>query len=596
MWWNIEIVIVWIGFAVTVAATASSYNKKKTGLSKPVNVFLAGTAISVFLGLIPTNYVADMLSDNKIIRLVESIALSLAHVMQVFTINADTKDILATISAQDSFFLQQQYIITMSVLCAVAPILTVSVLVSVLMSLSAKRRYFLGFFKDAYIFSDLNERSITLAEDLRSNHPKSVIVFTDTADKEEYIDLVDRARSIRAILFKDDIMSQKFNLHSKKTEIMFFVMSDNEAENITVSLNIIDKYKDRDNTRLYLLSSSVESALALSSKTVRVSKVKVFRINEVRSLIYRTLYERGYELLFDENKVVEHNDTKNINAVILGMGNYGTEMLKALAWLCQMDGYKLSICAVDKDENAESKFKALCPDFFAENIRGDDEYSITIHSGVDVDTYELVQLSETMNDEKSPTFIFISLGSDEENVKVAVDMRRLWKRRGAEPVILTVVYDSAVSKALKDTTTFNEQEYNIDRIGDIQHEYSESVIINSELETKALDRHREWGDEDSFWRYEYNYNSSVAPIIHFKARNLCGIHGSDKLINASDTSELTSDEIIKLKCLEHRRWNAYMRSEGYTYSEEKNHIAKTHNNLVPFSELSQEDIDKDAII
>lgn len=594
MLWNIAIVVVWIGIAATVAAIVSSYKKKRTGLSKPVNVFLAGTAISVFLGLIPINYAADVLSDNKFIRVVESIALSLAHAMQVFTINADTKDILDTVSDQGSFFLQQQYIATMSLLCAVAPLLTVGVLVSVLMSLSAKRRYFFSFFKTAYIFSELNERSITLAEDLRSKHPESVIVFTDTADKEELIDLVDRAKAIRAILFKDDIMSQNFNLHSKKAEIMFFVMSDNETENITVSLNIIEKYKDRVNTKLYLLSSSVESALALSSDTVRASKVKVYRINEVRSLIYRTLYERGYNLLFKD--AAEYSGTKYINAVILGMGKYGTEMMKALAWFCQMDGYKLSICAVDKDKNAESEFKAMCPDLLSENKKGDDEYSIIVHSGVDVDTYEFAQFSATMTGEKRPTFIFISLGSDEKNIKAAADMRRLWKRRGAAPVILTVVYNSAMSKALADSTNFKGEKYSIDCIGDIQHEYSESVIIKSDLETKALERHLKWGDEDSFWRYEYNYNSSVAPVIHFKVRNSCGVHGSDKLKNASDTSVLTPDEIKKLRCLEHRRWNAYLRSEGYTYGEKRDDIAKTHYDLVPFSELSQTDQEKDEII
>ena len=51
--------------------------------------------------------------------------------------------------------------------------------------------------------------------------------------------------------------------------------------------------------------------------------------------------------------------------------------------------------------------------------------------------------------------------------------------------------------------------------------------------------------------------------------------------------------------LEHRRWNAYMRTEGYIPSpgndiNDKRSLAKVHGNLVPFAELSQEDREKDG--
>ena len=50
--------------------------------------------------------------------------------------------------------------------------------------------------------------------------------------------------------------------------------------------------------------------------------------------------------------------------------------------------------------------------------------------------------------------------------------------------------------------------------------------------------------------------------------------------------------------LEHNRWNAYMRSEGYVYGgtpepEGRNDLAKMHNCLVRFELLSPEDKAKD---
>ena len=58
-------------------------------------------------------------------------------------------------------------------------------------------------------------------------------------------------------------------------------------------------------------------------------------------------------------------------------------------------------------------------------------------------------------------------------------------------------------------------------------------------------------------------------------------------------SDRTEQEKHVLRLLEHRRWNAYMRSEGYVYSEKRNNLAKTHNCLVTFDLLSQKDKEKD---
>jgi len=53
--------------------------------------------------------------------------------------------------------------------------------------------------------------------------------------------------------------------------------------------------------------------------------------------------------------------------------------------------------------------------------------------------------------------------------------------------------------------------------------------------------------------------------------------------------------------LEHKRWNAYMRSEGYVYSGShdratRNDRAKLHHDLIPFRALSKEEANKDVIM
>lgn len=587
MWWNTAIILIWLCIFFTIVAVTIVCQKKKTGIAKPISIIFAGMLLAVYIGIFPGNYVSANYSDNDFIRFTETFFISIADLIQVFTANNNVKELLETIRSHESFFLQQAYIFTMSIMCTVAPLLTIGTLISILMRLSAGRRYLFSFFKTVYIFSDLNDRSIVLASDIKNNHPNSMIVFTDVVDHEDEtsLELSNRAKSIGAILFKQDILTPKFHMHRKKAEMLFFIMGDNEAENIEHSLILTERYKNRENTRLYIFSSTRESELALTG--VDKGKLKVRRINEVQSLIYRTLYEKG-EKLFD--KAIENNGTKNINVVVLGMGNYGTEMVKALAWFCQMDGYKLTIHAFDKDPYAESKFKALCPDLMSDKYNGktkpgETDYTIIIHSSVDVDTSESSDIMKTI---PPATFVFISLGSDEENVKTAANMRALSIRCGFPSSIQSVVRNSEISNILSSATNHKGQTYDIDYIGDLQLAYSEHIIINSELETIARNRHVRSGyDEDLFWRYEYYYRSSVASEVQKQARNYCHVRGTDKL-NEHDKDKLTAEEIDFLRCLEHCRWNAFTRGEGYICGIETDHLAKTHKCLVSYYDLPPE--------
>ena len=164
---------------------------------------------------------------------------------------------------------------------------------------------------------------------------------------------------------------------------------------------------------------------------------------------------------------------------------------------------------------------------------------------------------------------------------------------GYNPEIQAVVYNSDKKEALTGIANFKGQEYNIEFIGDMKTSYSEEVILDSDVEEEALKRHLKWGNESEFWQYNYNYKSSIASAIHRKMKILCGMPGIEK-----DPKDRTEDELWNLRILEHNRWNAYMRSEGYVYGgtvekSGRNDLAKMHNCLVPFAELPLKEQEKD---
>ena len=83
--------------------------------------------------------------------------------------------------------------------------------------------------------------------------------------------------------------------------------------------------------------------------------------------------------------------------------------------------------------------------------------------------------------------------------------------------------------------------------------------------------------------YEYYRNSSIATAIHEKYR---------KNMNLDEE---------QASIIEHMRWNAYMRTEGYIFSgscdkSSRNDRAKMHHNLHKFGLLTDEDIAKDRRI
>ena len=478
-------------------------------------------------------------------------------------------------------------------LLVIAPLMTFGFVLSFFKNLSAYFRYFCHFFRDAYVFSELNIRSITLADDIHKKHPKAVIVFTDVfeSEEEQSFELGERARGIGAICFKKDILAVRFGWHARSANIRFFTIGENQTENISQSIKLIEQYGDRENTHLLVFSTGADGELLLTAMPDKAIRVR--RVDEVRSMVNRILCEEGPKIF--EKAIPAQDGQKDITAVVVGMGGYGCSMVKSLSWFCQMVGYRVHIHAFDRDPLAEDKFAAQCPELMDPQyngvyVDGEAQYSITVHSGMDALTKTFADRIMSL---KGATYVLVSLGSDELNIRVAADLRMYFERCGAKPVIQAIVHNTDLCGALAGIHNYRGQPYDIDFIGDLKTSYSEGVILNSQLEQEGLARHLKWGQEADFWRFEYNYRSSVASAIHMRARIACGIPGAGK-----KEEELTEEEIAVLEPLEHCRWNAYMRAEGYVFSGSKdkrsrNDLAKMHHDLVDFSSLSEEDKRKD---
>jgi len=553
---------------------------------KLFKILFATVFLSSFVMFLPINAFE---SPNNFYGGVRTVFLSFFTAMQTFGMGCEyavVKDSLVECPS----YLNKFYQVWATFLFVLAPIFTFGFALSFFKNAISHIKYRVVYRnKDVYVFSGINERTVTLAQSIKENREKNdknfVLIFTDVfeTNEESNFELLGQVNKLGALTFKKDILLIDFNKHSPKKSISFFTIGEDQNENLNQTLKLIELYRERDNTDIYFFSVNTQSEMLLSN--INKGKIKVRRINEVRSLINRTLFEKG-GLFFDDIPTAEDGN-KHISALIVGMGQHGTEMVKALSWFLQMEGYTYEINAFDRDPLAEEKFRRLAPELIPP------EYNIRINSGYDVYTQSFEKAVSKLS---NTTYVLVSLGDDDINIETAVSLRKCFERIGKEPVIQTIVYNTQQKKALEGVKNFKGKPYKIDFIGDLETSYSEDVAINSKLEEEALKVHMSYGcaKEDDFWSFEYNYRSSMASAIHHHAREICQIPGTLK-----KNEELTENERDIIERLEHRRWNAYMRSEGYIYSgsddpSTRNDLAKMHHNLTSFESLSEEDKRKDS--
>lgn len=588
MLWNLCFALSAAALLAALAAAA----RPRGGSRRPFQTLFAGVFAAVFLGLLPI--LAPQLAGERAFAL-KLVLYDALQTIRVFILGIGAEVIFDALPVETTA-VSGVYSAYMTVLFFLAPLLTFGFIISLFRSALSSLRYLLRWNRDAYVFSELNDRSLTLAADLRAHHPKALLVFAGVNRDDERLlaETAEAAGALRAILLTRDMLSFDFARHSPEARITFLAIGEDESENVSLALRLLERYREREHTDLFVFSAGAEGELLLSG--AQWGQIRLRRVDDVRSLVYRYLYTDGAELF--DSAVPSAEGTREIRAAIVGLDGCGTELLRALAWFCQMDGYTVTLDAFDPDERAADRFAALCPELMSERNHGacvpeESSVAIRVHAGAVPGTKSFADAFAALG---GATFVFVSLGSDERNISAAADLRMLSERAGAHPVIRAVVRRPEAAEALASATNYRGQSYAISPLGDLRQQYSEQVLLGTELERLALQRHLKWGEEREFWQYAYNYRSSMASAVHMHARAHCGVAGAGK---AEDT--LTQAERDALERLEHRRWNAYMRSEGYVYSgspekSSRNDLGKMHHDLVVFDALSEAEKRKDSSV
>ena len=491
-------------------------------------------------------YLETLGGEANLAHYIKAGLVSVQHSIRLFAFDGDYKDIVdmleeIALNVELPKDIPAMYTFLGAALYLVAPILTVGLILSFFKNMTSYIRYVFSFWKSTHVFSELNEKSLALAKSIDDANNKkgeaskrryklwrkALIVFTDIIEKDDEatLELLEEAKEIGAILFTKDLESIKYrNRRFAIRKVNFYLISDDEQEKIRHAESIINDYRDIKNTKLFLFSNYIESKCFLDSYTKDDKKgmrLKVIRINDIRALIYHTLNENGIRLFENANKLP--NGIREVSVAIVGMGQYGMEMLKALIWYCQLPGYRVKINVFDERKDAEAIFNAACPEINTKepiDAATDARYTVKIQTA----KYGTKDFYDAIKEVEDISYLFVCLGSDRDNISASSGIRNWLIQDHKYPDIETVIYDSSLKKRI--AAEFAKQEINI--IGDLDSFYSEGVVINSEFANRGLEVHRRWDTgaeaENNFYMNDYNYYSSLASALHRNLREQITAH------------------------------------------------------------------------
>lgn len=350
--------------------------------------------------------------------------------------------------------------------------------------------------------------------------------------------------------------------------------------------------------------------------------------------------------------------------VIVGGGTIGYEFLKAALWCSQLGDIQFTFDVIDLKANTLCKRMGYdAPEIIRLNGDTDEaEYHVNfiemdasqgsyldhLRSYRDDITYVLVSLGNDLTN--------VNVARRTREVLEQGRFAKHSRLRSERPLVAAVVADDALAKSVESMATGNGIPYEILTVGSYERIYSFENVFRFELDRIGRNVNRAyWGCYDasmsekdraatkkaadtSYERLEYNRRSSRASAIHLKYDLYAfvrrqAIIGEGEMVptavwlqdfyeeddgkptelsnvvatyernvyNAIEGEEATAAAGLEwISRIEHDRWDAYMRTEGYEVAdresfeafhpmtgENQNRLAKQHVCLVPFDILDQ---------
>ncbi|MBQ4559383.1 MAG: hypothetical protein IJA54_03540 [Tyzzerella sp.] len=559
--------------AIIIILIATSFGiKNRNDMSKWISCVLLGIFFSAFFMVLPTEWV----KEGKIVENAGLYSI-LSSLLYSFKVLGGRQDIaqLETIALDGVF--KTIYIYVNYIMFALSPILASSLILSFIGDTGDKIRYVFSWSPKCYVFSEINENALALAKGLANKSGKKTLIFCNAKNADK--SFITKAKKTGALLLYKSCEDIKINKKFRTYE--FCLISNDEDNNLKLTESITTKLKPSKRTKI-IINSFVESGTNVKFlESVFKSKKNIDTNMELRCIDEIALFCN--QLIYEHPLYNTKDNGNNISVVIIGCGKTGMRMLKTVYWAGQIDGYSLKIRVYDKNaEKIRKEFYGQCPGLKDEKTIGFIE--------TNVNTLDFKKELLSQENSLDATYIVVAMGDDQLNLSVSDDLYRIYRKSrsfndGQMPEIFTRVRSEVKTNSYFDNIKFLNDRH-IHLFGTTESIFSDTTLFNTELENMAFAVHlaywKRLNTEKSSEEYkevyrdfktsEYDRRSSMATALHIPAK-LCMVDGIPK----SDKNILTTENINMIaECLkndkdlcnrlamnEHKRWNAFMLSEGY---------------------------------
>lgn len=563
----------WVSLSICIFAFLISLivAVKKLDIVKPLRIFGLGLFLSDVILLIPL-FLDEIAQKNYGIDNLGKTAAFFSAIMnaaQMVTLDADFPALFTDVSGS---FLGGT--VFLGILCFLTPVVCGGIALTFFDGIAGKFVYRLfRTYVPVYFFSELSENSLYLAKSVQDQrNGRCLCVFCGISESISS-ELKESAKISRFLLFRKNEANY---LNSPDYEQIYFELSENQDENLSHTRDLIDSYikrfgeVDYSAIKIFLFSEQEEAPLLLREMDKKGMPVVI--VNRHRLVVNNLLFTYPlYNVLSD--------NAKTMSVLIVGAGKVGRELLRTCLWCGQLGSeYQLKITVIDKNASVIKRSMQLeCPEFFT------GEYNISFLE-VDATTADFqICLDENC---AAANYICVCLDNDEMNIRTALYMRSYYQRKdvlNAEtPFISAFVKNSIKNMHVSDIGC------HIKAFGGNNLIYS-YALIDSELEKLALNVqqiYEKTGTDKNkilqdYYKDEYGIKSNRANAIHIRYKLFSlgydmHIASDEELRKKNNDFSLLEDDVQRLARIEHDRWNAYTRGEGWCRASLEQ-IEKTKN-------------------
>ena len=276
-----------------------------------------------------------------------SVPFALLQVMASAVVASDPLAIFELLSAEYTVSYMEAYKTILIILHVISPLFTIGITLSFFESKFTAFIYRIrSTFKQSHIFSDVNERTLCLAESIYASNKKSVFVFIGDAEKlEEQREFAERVRAVGGYVLDMAVGEVRHSLKKTRT---YYLLKPDSGKNLKDAIHLFEKYDKigGEKIKIWLYSKDEISSVVFDNID---EKIDIRLVNE-EQLISMGLM-RKYPL-FDAVK-----DGK-LEFMLVGAGNIGMEILKTALWCSQL-GENIDVRFHVLDRNAEYAAQSL---------------------------------------------------------------------------------------------------------------------------------------------------------------------------------------------------------------------------------------------